>query len=449
MPGVSARVLRRSRGVKPVKDAIVAGGVSGLAAGISLFLALTIAMGGEILPMAPLLAAGLLGVAVVAAWLAPGRLGAGIAGGVGATAPAVWLGCMAWMAGPVVASHWRCGTGDVGIYLVGLTVFMLGAVGGGIVMTLGAGHRSRLVAAAGALAGLAALIVLVPDGLARAGHPESDAWVETLPEVGVLPAVTTADGMTWCGANAEADPEALCPSGYECAASRCQRRDEVRIAGKTLHRSCTPEGHCQVSFGTPADGSLSFGEPVELDSRWPVSVRHDAAHDLWLMGESFNIIAVDGATGGVVDVETRRIADSLAPPRGWVIAGVGGLALALLALLLAAVAWGRAHIARRARAGQMDAHGGVDFDDGLTPQRGISTSSTAPGPVLAMAQGRHRPPSYRTAEGPASWRTISGDRASVIERHESQLSAWLNVALSAAWLTAAPLVAASLGGLLG
>jgi len=435
--------------VKRAKDAIVAGGVSGLAAGVSLFLALTIAMGGEILPMAPLLAAGLLGVAVIAAWLAPGRLGAGIAGGVGATAPVVWLGCMAWIAEPVVTSHWRCGTGDVGIYLIGLVLFGAAAVVGGAVVALGAGRRLRLIAAAGAVAGLTTLVVLVPGGLARAGNPEPRAWAETLTVVGTLPAVTTADGMTWCGGNPEADPEALCPAGYECAASRCQRRDEVRITGKTLHRSCTPEARCQVSFGTPADGSRSFGEPVELDSRWPVSVRHDAAHDLWLMGESFNIIALDGATGEVVDVETRRIADSLAPPRGWVIAGAGGLALALLALLLAAVAWGRAHIARRARAGHTDAHGGIAFDDGLTPQRGISTSSTAPGPVLAMAQGRHRPPSYRTAEGPASWRTVSGDRVAVIEHHESKMNAWLNVALSAAWLTAAPLIAASLGGLLG
>ncbi|MBW2461654.1 MAG: hypothetical protein JRH11_08405 [Deltaproteobacteria bacterium] len=435
--------------MKPAKDAIVAGGVSGLAAGTCLFLAVTLAVGTRVVPVASLLAVGLLGVAVVAAWVAPGRLGAGIAGGLGATAPMVWLGSMAWMTQPVVASHWRCGTGDVGFFMIGIPLFILAAVGGGVVMTLAAGRGLRLIAAAGAVAGLTTLVVLVPGGLARTGNPESAAWVETLPELGVLPAVTTIEGRTWCTEGTGPRPGANCPPGYECATSRCQRRDEVHIAGRTLSRSCTPEGFCQVSFETPADGSPSFGEPVQLESRSPVLVRHDKEHDLWLVGEPFNIIALDGATGDVVDVEIRRIADSLAPPRGWVIAGVGGLTLALLALLLAAVAWGRARIARGARAGRADAYGSIAFDDGQSPARGMSASPTAEGPVLATARGRHRPPSYRTVEGPASWKAVSGERIAIVQRYESRVNAWLNVALSAAWLTAAPLIAASLGGLIG
>lgn len=435
--------------MKAMTKAVGAGTLSGVIAGAVLFFSVTLTIGFETIPVAAAIAAGLVAFAVVSAAFLRGRLGAGVAGGMAAAAPVVTLGCLASLSDPVVSSHWQCGTGLIGIYLVGAVLFVAAPALGAVVMGLGASPWRRIAGAVVTAGGLALLVILVPQGLTRMHAPEPQAWVATLPIVGTLPPAPAGEGAAFCGEANEYRPETTCDAGYACVASRCQSQDEVKVAGTTFYRSCSPAGHCLISLAEDDDGATGFGEPMEIHSAAALPVRYDADHDLWVVGGEYNRVAFAGQTGEVVDVDVRQIADSLSPPRGWVLAGAGGLGAAALALLFAAIAWGRARRIARARSGQVDAYGGIAFADGCIPCRGLPATPLAEGPVLAIPRGKYHGPSYRTVEGPVFWDTVPGDRASVTERYEAKVDAWLNVALSAAWLTAAPLAAASFAGLIG
>lgn len=425
-----------------------------MAAAVAALLALGVGIAargvsGGLVPAAPVVAAVLLALCLGAGRLAGGTLRPALSAGFATAAPLLCLACLFDLADPLVASFWMCGTGMVGVWLLGPFLFAGAAGAGALAGSAASGARLPaaipwLVLAAGAVA-LAGLL-LAAGG--RAGRPTPATFVASIPVVGTLPPTRRlAEGSPFsCGTQEPGVTAApVCAPGFDCAEGRCVREDFVAAAGLAFRRSCGPSGDCALALLPEADDTPGW-ERVSVQGREPLSVRRDPRHGIVIVGDQ---VAFDLGTRAPVDVTVHRVSDSLSPPLGWSLGGAAGVLVALLSALAALGARRRRARLCRAREGRVDAEGGILFEDGWEPLRVRATTPLTPGPVLALPTGPVLPPSYRAAGGGATWQGVAGSRAEVLERLRLRERGLAAVGIAATWLFGAPLVAAWVAGLLG
>ena len=258
-----------------------------------------------------------------------------------------------------------------------------------------------------AWASVALLAIVTSSALGRVRRPDADGYLAS------LPVVTTLDfGDTF-----------LLGDGTSLT-----YRDGR--AKSPTWRTCWLEG--------VRHGSFAMGECT------PLTVRRDALHGLWIVDDGASRFAFQEARREARDVWPSELAPFIAPPIGWTVGGVVGLALALL-LLTHAVR------SRRRAAKELGVEGKVGVDGwvrvpGLLPIH--LAERLSPGPVvvrLAGSMGR----SYREAGGASvvSWRR--GTLADAAAEIAGRWMAWYALSITSGLLCAAPLLLSGLLSLLG
>lgn len=271
------------------------------------------------------------------------------------------MSAMIKLAAPLIASHWRCGTGDVALVLIGPMV----AAGAGVVAAL----VSRLalprvgVRGAAALRGLSTLALagavaaVLVGGVTVARRPQAQAYLDALPEAGVLPAIVTMPAAA-------------------------PRIDDV--AGTLVWRECDTAG-CSVSLRAPVhtSESLNWGQirvapvalHVQVDRRAGLAIFREE-------GESGRSVAFDLRTKSPVDVTWSSLARVVAPPRMWLACGALGLLIALAVFARSGSQLRSLEAWRSARPATLSDEGTVRFGEDLPAAKVQGISSVAAGPVL-------------------------------------------------------------------
>lgn len=151
--------------------------------------------------------------------------------------------------GLIVTSHWRCGTGDIGLMMLApVGVMILGTLGG---LTAFVATALRAGSPSATPRGLAARITLLFAGILVGGatfravhHPSTDAatqYLDSLPTVAVLEPIERARARVTF-------------SSRESAPAVEQLQDETRFGDLTARRTCS-EGSCTIALQR-ADGPL-------------------------------------------------------------------------------------------------------------------------------------------------------------------------------------------------
>lgn len=414
-------------------------------------------LGNERVPALSIMAAVLLGLKLgldrAARWAAPSQGVVATSLAAAGLAPLFGMGALWAMSDPLVASTFRCGTGDMMlITMVPVVLFFGGSLG--ILLAAGflAGGRGEalrpLIRGAALLATLAAA-ALVGLSVARAVRkPDVDRYVDSLPVTDTLPPVTETLG-----------PRPVQKSHDE---PRAVPTHTDVLGDIAVYRACWSDS-CDVAVADASvlRGSLaphelrSLGAPGEL-----LSVRRDEAHRFVVIEGSGRIaFGVRGhfpdawpssrgrsVVWPAVDIGVRDVASSASPPLGWILGGAAGL-LAACALLAAS-----AMRSRRMRAvlhgvpGVLGENGWIHFEDGRPSMRADPAAGVAPGPVLVI-EGTRSPGAYRESDVLGASQLVAGTRAEWDERAAAgaaNLHAW---AIATATLGAAPLAAAASAGL--
>lgn len=359
--------------------------------------------------------------------------------GLMAMAPMLFLGALMAMGDPILSSHWRCGTGDIGFAMLApIASFLFGATGA-LIACVVAGKERRGVDAlirGGRLVALALSLMLLGGGAIRAANrPDPDHYLARLPQVGVLKPVS-------------GDPIEVIPNAGEPPERGPTRVYEDRVANITVRRECIQES-CQIIV-LPADGAPRPAEQkwsgVSVSATATLTVYRDEKHDLWIFDHH---AAFRGPSHRLVDIYAGDVADGLAPPSGWMIGAAIGVVIA------AGVGVKRRRLSRRFAAisaavpGVHNKNGWITLDESLPSFRAAPDLGLEEGPVLIVtgAGAGAAGGAYRADGSARGVEILAGEREghlAVIRRQITSLDA---LAMSAQVLTVAPLVAAWVRGL--
>ncbi|EYF05683.1 hypothetical protein [Chondromyces apiculatus] len=368
---------------------------------------------------------------------------------------------------PHIVSHWRCGTGDVGLLMLAPFAFgMLGSLGGLLGVALAGRERRTMdtVLRAFALASTALAVALwAMSAVKAARYPVIADYVEALPGAVTVPPVA--------GEPLERRPRTempgglALPSGEEGAKKPLVEErfvDPVPGHPVTLVRACVDE-HCTFTLlptaggGTPSEALPDHLAGGTSKRAQPIVVRHDPAHRLWILGGVHDVQAVafeeSGGKLSLADVGPRDVGDALSPPLDWLVAGALGLLFAVLAQ-----AWRWREAARlthvgRALEGTLGEQGWVSFAGAMPARRVAPELSLPPGPVLVLdapsSSDAHADAPAQGAAGSGVYRdglllgadtVVAGERTAVMAPLRAQCVMLDGLTLSAVLLTAAPLL---------
>ncbi len=331
---------------------------------------------------------------------------------------------------PIVAGHWRCGTGDFAMLMLGLV--SLPVVFGLAIVTALVLEKLRVRWASFGPA--AALALVSPIVLAKS------AWRLPLstPDgyLAGLPVVATLSG----------DEGRFDGPGFviERAQPPHEQSANARTALKRPGAVCELRG---VEQPTDEGGELT-------ESCAGLRVLRDEAHGLWIVvGPGVTgsaLAAVDARNPGArAEVTARSVCSSLRPPAPWAI-GQAVAALAALVLVGSAAAGSRRTRAwGAATRGQHTGGGWVSFEDGRPPIHLADAVHLPAGHVLVLEAAR-RATGYREHGLPVgAARVAAGTFEQLVEETRAGSSVLYGLAIVLCLLTLAPMLAAGLNGLLG
>lgn len=265
------------------------------------------------------------------------------------------------LADPLIASHWRCGTGDIAFLFASPIVAVFAGVVAMAVSVFGIKRLSPLVArglrglSLAVMAGVVAVTLLGASQVIR--RPQAEAYLRGMPLVGELPAMTVTANMA-------------------------TRIDTV--GGTLVWRQCTAQG-CSISLRAPAAMTES-GVWGQIHVA-PEAMRAylDPRADLLVLRDTENggrEVAFRLSTREAVDVTWASLAKSVAPPSNWLLCALAGIVLAALVLgrskeaVRALLGW------RAAREATLTDEGTVRFGEDLPAAKVQGDAITAAGPVL-------------------------------------------------------------------
>lgn len=421
--------------------------VLGLAAGglaVTAFIAAGIGRAIVDVPVATitaiLLIAGTPLLARLGAWAGVPRAWAAAALAPSAIAPFLFAGAGYALGQPIVTSHWRCGTGEMGlIMLTPFAVGLLGALGGLLAVALaGRGGRTADAALRGlALGWLGLAAALVAWSGARAArYPTPDAYVASLPVVATVPPVSGAPRETI----RRDDGSSLVEEVFV---------DRVPDLPLEIERRCTDDD-CTFAVGhpgeadAPVEGTRKYREGGSARRGAAITLRRDEAHGFWVAVGSSPIAyrEVDSKLQ-LVDIHASDVGDALSPPHGWLAGGAGGVLLSAWLLLRRRrfTRWLRR--VESATAGTLGEGGWITFEGAAPAVRAAPELGLSPGPVLVLAGDGGKAPmgAYRGEAALGAGAVIAGDREGATERARAELARIDALTLSAAILAAAPLLA--------
>jgi hypothetical protein len=383
-----------------------------------------------------------IGVHQVAGAAAPPSWRTDLAAGLSALAPL--LGLLAWttFSDPLVRPPWIFrATEGAGAALAPLTILVAGGAGALLAAIVAAAERrrvSRRLPAMGlAVVALAGLLCVA--GALRARYPSPERYIASLPVAGVVPRAA--------GAPTRLDPGA--PWSWDPS-----RIYETKLGDVLVTRVCA-EYVCGVVLGPVVPGRGLWGtESATTAADSPLTLRHDARHELWFVEHSEGIRALRG--GQATGVRIDDVADGASAPPLWIGIAAGGVLVA--GLLLLGARGSRARIAqlRRALTGVAGEDGWIMFDEALAPMRAPVTradadgddSGTIPaGPVVVFAGSLGGPSVYRGQDPATPHQVLPGHRDDLIATAHADLSSRSALAIAIVLITAAPLLAASWIGL--
>lgn len=331
------------------------------------------------------------------------------------------LGALTALSEPLVASRWRCGTGDA-VLLCMAPVWSAMCAGAALAgLSLGLPHLgargARWLKALAAVKLAAAVALLALAGARATWAPPIDRYVDGLPVVGVLPAL---------------------PDG---------RSDERphHVGAVDVQRQCG-DAHCTSSYiAVTARGDLSSGSMPWSWFAQETRVRFDA-HARALVFETASPgsrSAFSLRTWRLDDLTVRAVASRVAPPAPWIGASLVGLALAALTLALSRRAPGSPWLS--AHPGRLSREGVVTFADDTAPVKLPRGHGLDAGPVLVLHDAASSP--FRDApavdlDAVAPGTPKDAEEAVSVERDGRLVLA----AALAAW-AAAPLAVAAACGL--
>jgi hypothetical protein len=373
----------------------------------------------------------------VAAWARVPRGPAGTPLGALGVAPLLFLGAGFAMGDPIVASHWRCGTGDAALAMLAPPAFaVLGALGGAVatlvVPRAPAGGRAARWIGLGALGLCAALVAWAAARSAR--WPGPDAYVRSLPVMATLEPAAAGTPVTTLPASP--------PSTFEPQAIYRDRLGDLEI-----ERRCQGE-YCTASLGAPArdplgDARKHAEEGASVRIHQPLVVRRDEAHDLWIL-EGSGRDAYRGPALELTDVGVALVKDTLAPPPGWTVGAAAGVLFGALLRVRRRRAAARLARLAAAPAGVLGDDGWIALEGGAPPVRVAPDLGLPRGPVLLLADDGTTTPgrAYRGEAPLGPGAVVAGEREELVTRAGDEVAALDALALAAPLLTAAPLVAA-------
>ncbi len=246
------------------------------------------------------------------------------------------------------------------------------------------------------------------------------------------------------------------------ACARCRSPSPIRLQ---LFEQTRIEPGASTTFGgksivydaeskpTPLFGQrrclLAVGEDhVDLDT-FDACPSVDLAYDpvagrVIVLRESTDAIAVSGYAPDEISV--HDLAGRLGAPRAWVYGALGGLAIAIGALLMAL------RFRRRAREANQaieTTHDGGGWITAFGAPRFVSDLVTcAPGPVVITAHDATRTPTYRDDGVGKIFKVQPGNRATLRAEAQVRMAAWAYVAIASVVTTSSPLWAARMFGIL-
>jgi hypothetical protein len=358
--------------------------------------------------------------------------------GGSAVRPACWV-LLAWfpyllggaafdLSNPIVEGHWRCGTGDIGLFglaLVSVPVVFATALAIGVAF-----DRFRLLAATKRTAWAVVLVSMVV--LAVSAHRRSEVapadYLASLPKVAEF---THYDDRFF------GPGFVVMTEGPTCVVLEDVSDTKNAIGIREAPSWNMPFYGGERRFELPGD---CFG----------VRVMHDEAHDLWVL-RGGAIVAGQVIDRHVVQAEitVSKVASSLRPPTAWIAALTAGSMLALFLLARARRTLRRAAEWKSARPGVHEGAGWITFADGMPPAHFAGAAALPVCQVLVL-EGSRKSPHYRehgrVDEGA---RFATGIFDHLVQDAEARATDLQVVATLITLLTLAPMVAAALDGLLG
>jgi hypothetical protein len=342
---------------------------------------------------------------------------------------------------PILSSHWRCGSGDIGFILLSPIAFaLLGSLGGLLAFALtahgddeGSSARAGLVARGALILGA----ILVAAAVFRAArHPSTDhatRYLDTLPRIAVIPPMdpTTAKPVARPMRESTSSPELV---------------DETRIGDITAQRTCT-DGSCSFRLRR-GDGPFPPDRMVEtVTHSGDVVVTRDEKHGFLIFG---NRSAFRDRDLQITDISVQDVADELSAPMGWILGGAAGVVVALALWQKRRRVADEARWIAAAREGILGENGWITFHDDTPMRRAAPDLALPAGPVLlktsaAIGGGAA---AYRSEGTSGGEEIVAGERGVLVAALRSQMKDLDALGFAAVMLSAAPLVASWSAGLL-
>lgn len=423
--------------------------VGGLATAAYLASLLVRAAGSTAVPVASITALLLLGatplVERAARWAGSARPERAAAWSFVGVAPLLFLGAKIAIGNePVISSHWRCGSGDIGFMLLSpIAVALVGALGALVAFAV---TSSRERAGGGPWSGLFARGVLILGGILVAAatfraarHPSTDharAYLDTLPTVAVLPPIDPAAVKTVIPTRGESVPLE-------------QTEDELHFGDITARRQCSASS-CTITLRRneglfPPDRKWDSAGNIPAEGN--VIVQHDVKHGFWIFGGTS---AFRDRDLQVSDISVQDLGDELSAPGGWILGGAAGLVVALALWQTRRRAGQRLLRIEAARAGTLGDNGWITLHDDTPAWRASPDLALAAGPVLLLGRGGRggAAGAYRSEGAAGGDEIVAGAREDIVQALRSRMRDLDAVGIVAVVLTAAPLLAAWSSGLL-
>jgi hypothetical protein len=379
----------------------------------------------------------------LARWAGSPRPARCAAGSLLGAAPLLFLGAKVALGNdPVVTSHWRCGTGDIGLIILSPIAFLLiGTLAGLLAFAVTArGDDAGSPARAGVL-GRGALslgAILVAAAVARAvGHPGTDharLYLDALPQIAVIPPIDPATAKEVAFATRESTPGP-------------RLMDETRFGDITAQRTCS-EGSCSFRLRR---GEGPF-PPDRMTETMPVNggvvVTRDEKHGFWILGGNSAFRDRDLQS---TDINIQDIAGELSAPTGWILGAAGGVVVAMVLWQKRRRLAGRARRIAAAREGTLGENGWITLHDDTPAWRASPDLALAAGPVLLLGSGAKAggaAGAYRSEGASGGEEIVAGARETIVAGLRSQMKDLDALGFAAVLITAAPLVASWTTGLL-
>jgi hypothetical protein len=362
-------------------------------------------------------------------------------------APMIVLGAFHELSEPLIyAQPPMCGTPRMTLEMsVPPAMFVAGATSALLAALLVAYGGPRLDRALHALvAALAAITAVLVGGsiLRAARYPDTDHYVRALPIVAEVPA---ASGLLQILA---ADP--LVRRTAPDRAADIPRSSvflyDADLGGALLRRTCAAH-RCRATFvprGTPKN-QVRY-DWWEVEETAIITARGAPTHALWVV-EAEGARAYLGPDFERSDVRVRDVASSVSPPIGWILGAAGGLALAGAALALRRRAAHRRAAIAEGRAGTLEPSGLVKVTGDDHPLRVAPGQTLVVGPVVVLP-GPVAPGGVYRGDGLLlGARVACGEQDELLDAASTKMAYLDTLALAALALTAAPLVASAIVGI--